>query len=146
MFGGPVVVMFLTRRSCQAFRVVGVFTAVVNGVLHSQGRTRPLRVLQQRYLELLEWSRVRRGCADRLGCTLPPQGSNSRTATSFITCRKQLDVHGAITAFPKCNSGLRLMWREWWFPAGAVAAVVTTPMDVAKTRLMTQAPGTRQVR
>ncbi|CDJ37040.1 mitochondrial carrier domain-containing protein, putative [Eimeria tenella] len=30
--------------------------------------------------------------------------------------------------------------------AGAVAAVVTTPMDVAKTRLMTQAPGTRQVR
>ncbi|CDI87052.1 mitochondrial carrier domain-containing protein, putative [Eimeria praecox] len=29
--------------------------------------------------------------------------------------------------------------------AGAVAAVVTTPMDVVKTRLMTQTPGTRQV-
>ncbi|KAL8433648.1 hypothetical protein ACSSS7_003746 [Eimeria intestinalis] len=30
--------------------------------------------------------------------------------------------------------------------AGAVAAVVTTPMDVAKTRLMTQEPGARQYR
>ncbi|KAL8431582.1 hypothetical protein Efla_000628 [Eimeria flavescens] len=30
--------------------------------------------------------------------------------------------------------------------AGAIAAVVTTPMDVAKTRLMTQEPGARQYR
>ncbi|KAL8452207.1 hypothetical protein Emed_001514 [Eimeria media] len=30
--------------------------------------------------------------------------------------------------------------------AGAVAAVVTTPMDVVKTRLMTQEPGSRQYR
>ncbi|CDJ60650.1 mitochondrial carrier domain-containing protein, putative [Eimeria maxima] len=30
--------------------------------------------------------------------------------------------------------------------AGAVAAVATTPMDVVKTRLMTQSPGTRQYR
>ncbi|CDJ31172.1 mitochondrial carrier domain-containing protein, putative [Eimeria mitis] len=48
---------------------------------------------------------------------------------------------GCLQAAAECSI---LLWGV--AAAGAVAAVVTTPMDVVKTRLMTQAPGSRQYR